>query len=188
MNSSGKKSNQDKLDRLVELVGQYASIGKNETKEALSLCLEIGSPSYAALVNIMAKDIITRLDSDNSFASDNAAFVLGKVGKTSIPALSSAVRSSSYAHLALGIVARSEKDKAAKKEAINILKTELMSSDWMRVEAAVKGLGNSNNKSIVPVLKRLQSSTSNFEIMSACDEAIAKLSPLSQILYSFIKK
>jgi hypothetical protein len=106
----------------------------------------------------------------------------------SIPALSAAVHFSSYAHLALGIVARSEKDKTAKKNVLNILRAELMSPDWMRVEAAVKGFGNSRDKRIIPVLKKMRSSTSSFEIMRACDDAIANLSSLQSILSSLIKK
>ena len=182
MNSTELNPKQSKIDKLLEIVGKSSSLESAEVKEAVSLCREIGDPACEALTGIMVKDIATRLDSDNSYRSDNAAFVLGKAGKTSIPALSSAVRFSSYAHLALGIVARSEKDKAAKENALNILRVELMSPDWMRVEAAVKGFGNSKDKRIIPVLKKLRSSTSSFEIMRACDEAIANLSPLSFIL------
>lgn len=183
MNSQDEKTNQEELNKLVELVGQDSCIGKRETKEAVSLCLEIGSSAYIALADMMVKDIITRLDSENSQRSFNAAVVLGKAGKTSIPALSSAVRISSYAHLALGILASSVRDRAAKKEAVNILNNELLSSDWMRVEAAIKGFGNSKYKRIVPILKKMQSSTSNYDIKRACDEAIVNLSPLSQIFY-----
>jgi len=88
----------------------------------------------------------------------------------------------------LGIIASSGKDKTAKKQAINILKTELMSPDWMRAEAAIKGFGYSKYKRIVPVLKKLQSTTSNYDLVRACDEAIANLSPLSQIFDLLTKK
>ena len=176
MNSTDKKSNQEKIDKLVELVGKYSLLENEETEEAVSLCHEIGNPACEALVDIMGKDIRDRLDSDNSHRSDNAAFVLGKVGKMSIPALSSALHLSSYAHWALGIVARLEEDEDVKTEALAVLKGELLSPDWMRVEAAVKGLGISRDKSVIPVLEKLQSTTSSFEIMRACDEAIEKLS------------
>lgn len=176
MGSLDKQSNRKKIDKLVELVGQYSLLENSETEEAVSLCREIGNPACEALVEIMGKDIESRLDSENSHRSDNAALVLGKVGKMSIPALSSALHISSYAHWALGIVARLEEDEAAKKEASDILKTELLSSDWMRVEAAVKGLGISRDKSVLYAIKALQRSTSRFEIMRACDEAIQKLS------------
>ena len=188
MNSTDTKTNQAKIDKLLEIVGKSSSLDSAEAKEAVSLCREIGDPACEALTGIMVNDIITRLDSDNSYRSDNAAFVLGNAGKTSIPALSAAVRFSSYAHLALGIVARSEKNKTAKNNALNILKAELMSPDWMRVEASIKGFGNSKDKRIIPVLKKLRSSTSSFEIMRACDEAIANLSPLLFILSSLTKK
>jgi hypothetical protein len=176
MNSSDKKSNHEKIDKLVKLVGQSSLLESDETDEAVSLCREIGNPAYEALVSIMGKDIRDRLDSENSHRSDNAALVLGMVGKMSIPALSSALYITSYAHWALGIVARLEEDEAAKKEATDILKAELLSSDWMRVEAAVKGLGISKDKSVLPALEILQRSTSSFEIMRACNDAIEKLS------------
>jgi len=176
MNSSDKKSNQGKIDHLVELVGKYSLLEDNETEEAVSLCREIGNPACEALVNIMGKDIMSRLDSENSHRSDNAAFVLGKVGKISIPSLSSALHISSYAHWALGIVARLQEDEAEKAEATDILKAELLSSDWMRVEAAVKGLGISRDKSALPAIEALQRTTNSFEIMRACDDAIEKLS------------
>ena len=176
MNLFSKKSNREKIKKLVEIVDQYKLIENDAAEEAISLCREIGNPGCEALVNLMGKDIKTRLDSENSHRSDNVAFVLGKVGKMSIPALSSALHISSYAHWTLGIVARFEEDEAVKKEATDILKAELLSSDWMRVEAAVKGLGISNDKSVLPALETLQSSTSSFEIMRACNEAIEKLS------------
>ena len=188
MNSSNEKSNQEKIDELVELVGQTSLLGSKETKKAVSLCQEIGDPACEALAGIMVKDIMTRLDSDNSHTSTNAALVLGKVGKMSIPALSSAVRTSSYAHMALGLVAGSGKDRTAKKQAINILETELMSSDGMRAEAAIKGFGYSKYKKIIPVLKKLQSTTSNYDLIRACDNALANLSPLSQIIDLLIKR
>lgn len=188
MNSSNEKSNQEKIDELVELVGQTSSLGSKETKKAVSLCREIGDPACEALAGIMVKDIMTRLDSDNSHTSTNAALILGKVGEMSIPVLSSVVRISSYAHMALGIAAGSGVDKNAKKQAINILKTELISPDWMRAEAAIKGFGYSKYKKIIPVLKKLQSTSSNYDLVRACDKAIANLSPLSQIFDLLIKK
>ena len=176
MNSTDKKSNQEKIDELVELVGKYSLLENEETEEAVSLCREIGNPACEALVSLMGRDIMTRLDSDNSHRSDNAAFVLGKVGKMSIPALSSALHLSSHTHWALGIVARLEENEDAKTEALAILRGELLSSDWMRVEAAVKGLGITKDKSIIPALEKLQSTTSSFEVMRACINAIEKLS------------
>ena len=171
-----EQSKPNKTDKLVEIVDQYSFIGDDETEEAVSLCREIGDPAIEALVKMMGKDIESRLDSENSHRSDNVAFVLGKVGKMSIPALSSALHISSYAHWALGIVARLEEDEAVKREAADILLAEILSPDWMRVEAAVKGLGISKDKSALPVVKALRNSTSSYEIMVACDNAIEKLS------------
>ena len=180
MNSSNEKSNQEKIDELVELVGQTSSLGSGDAKKAISLCRELGDPACNALAGIMVKDIMTRLDSENSSCSANAALVLGKAGKMSIPALSSAVRFSSYAHMALGILAR--KDRKAKKQAINILKTELMSRDWMRSAAAMKGFRYAKYRRIIPVLKKMQKTSSNYDIVRACDKAIDSFSPLSQLI------
>ena len=171
-----KKANREKMDKLVEIVGQYSLIGDDEAKEAISLCNEIVDPAIEALVNMMGKDIQSRLDSENSHRSDNVAYVLGCVGKISIPALSSALHISSYAHWALGMVARLTEDEAVKSEATGILFAEITSPDWMRVEAAVKGLGISKDKSALPVIQAVRNSTSSYEIMVACDNAIERLS------------
>ena len=176
MGSFNKQSNNKELDKLVEIVGQYSLIGNDEAEEAVSLCREIGDPAIEALVNMMGKDIQSRLDSENSHRSDNVAYVLGSVGKMSIPALSSVLHISSYAHWALGMVARLAEDETVKREATEILLKEVVSSDWMRVEAAVKGLGISKEKSALPVIQAVRDSTSSYEIMLACDNAIEKLS------------
>ena len=176
MGPFNKQSNNEELNKLVEIVGQYSLIGNDEAEEAVSLCREIGDPAIEALVNMMGKDIQSRLDSENSHRSDNVAYVLGKVGKISIPALSSALSISSYAHWALGMVARLTEDEVVKSEATQILLAEVKSTDWMRVEAAVKGLGISRDKSALPVIQAVRNSTSSYEIMVACDDAIERLS------------
>jgi hypothetical protein len=176
MGPFNKQSNNKELDKLVEIVGQYSLIGDDETEEAVTLCREIGDPAIEALVKMMGRDIESRLDSENSHRSDNVAFVLGKVGKMSIPALSSALHISSYAHWALGMVARLTEDEDVKSEATQILFAEVISTDWMRVEAAVKGLGISKDKSALPVIQAARNSTSSYEIMTACDDAIERLS------------
>lgn len=176
MDSSNKQSTNKDLERLIEIVGQYALISDDETEEAVSLCSEIGDPAFKALVDMLGKDIQSRLDSENSHRSDNVAFVLGRVGKATIPALSSALHISSYAHWALGIVARLTEDEAVRNDVTVILLSEIKSADWMRVEAAVKGLGISKEKSALPVIQAVRDSTSSYEIMLACDNAIEKLS------------
>jgi hypothetical protein len=176
MGLTDKQANSEKMDKLIEIVGQYSLIGDEEAEKAISLCLEIGDPAIEALVNMMGKDIQSRLDSENSHRSDNVAYVLGKVGKMSIPALSSALSISSYAHWALGMVARLTEDEDVKSEATQILFAEVISTDWMRVEAAVKGLGISRVKNALSVIQGVRNSTSSYEIMVACDDAIERLS------------
>ena len=152
------------LEHLKSMFDTYKSLHDVSIRLGAAICKKLGEPAIKVLINNMANDIEKRLDDENGWRSDNMVRILGKVGEMAVPHLTAVIGKTSHAHRALG--------RIGTQDAINILKLELKSYDWMRVETAVYALSATRDKSVFQAIKSLSNTTTNYEVQRACDKVV----------------
>jgi len=155
---------------LLERAANAICDGRPSTLRAIMTSTESSATADAErigeLINSLEPDIEEGMSSEIGDRSAKAATELSKIGEPAVEPLIRALPRTSWAHYALSLIGGDA--------AFQALCGELRTGDWMRVEAAARGLGRMRDPRALEFL-RPHVSTTSAEVYGAVTEAIANI-------------